>query len=336
MRDHFRSEPDFEPVPRKKTGSIRQKIQDSTIIAARDFDDVVVCYAEPVPEDERRRFCSMPEHATEEGKRTMDRQIGNREIGNVSAHHHHAGEVPPAAHRRRRKNGEARRSAARQSVGAKASNKRSDRSFEDFAAAVHRELAPEGILERVLADLAARSAWELDQAVRPGRCRDRVGPDRLLLRALDALEQLRDRRGPRWGRAVTVPFPDPGAVSLNDPDRQARCVPYHVEGLGTEDADADALPDVPTSEPPRPDDGQWRTRLMFDPDVSDLSPVVRGTWITASHLVTLIVDGWSWADILRAHPELTEEDIRACVCYTIEQEEALFALTAGEACQSEE
>jgi uncharacterized protein (DUF433 family) len=34
-----------------------------------------------------------------------------------------------------------------------------------------------------------------------------------------------------------------------------------------------------------------------------------------------VVDGWTWADILRAHPELTEEDVRACLAYTIHEEE---------------
>jgi uncharacterized protein (DUF433 family) len=64
----------------------------------------------------------------------------------------------------------------------------------------------------------------------------------------------------------------------------------------------------------------WRTRLIIDPEVSDTSPIVRGTWVTVAHMVNMIVDGWSWADILRNHPELTEDDIRACLAYTIEGE----------------
>ena len=63
---------------------------------------------------------------------------------------------------------------------------------------------------------------------------------------------------------------------------------------------------------------QWRDRLLFDPWVSEDSPVVRGTWITAAQVVSLIVEGWSWRDVLRAHPELTEDDVRSCLSYAVE------------------
>lgn len=56
--------------------------------------------------------------------------------------------------------------------------------------------------------------------------------------------------------------------------------------------------------------------LAIDPDVSAESPVIKGTWVTVAHLISLIVDGWSWSNILRTHPELTEDDIRAALAYT--------------------
>lgn len=64
----------------------------------------------------------------------------------------------------------------------------------------------------------------------------------------------------------------------------------------------------------------WQDRLTFNFDVSESSPVVKGTWVTVGHIVSLIVDGWTWADILRTHPELTEDDIRVCLAYTVESE----------------
>ena len=70
-----------------------------------------------------------------------------------------------------------------------------------------------------------------------------------------------------------------------------------------------------------PLDRRWGGRLGFDRNVSEDSPVVKGTWVTVSQIVSLIVDGWSWTDILRAHPELTEEDIRTCLAYTLAEEE---------------
>lgn len=64
----------------------------------------------------------------------------------------------------------------------------------------------------------------------------------------------------------------------------------------------------------------WRERLVFDPTVSDSSPVVRGTWITAEHVASLVVEGWTWAEILRIHPELNEDDVRACLAFAVEEE----------------
>ena len=63
----------------------------------------------------------------------------------------------------------------------------------------------------------------------------------------------------------------------------------------------------------------WTDRLNFDPEVSLASPVVKGTWITAEQVLALLIDGWTWADIFRAHPELAEDDIRACLNYAIEE-----------------
>lgn len=61
-------------------------------------------------------------------------------------------------------------------------------------------------------------------------------------------------------------------------------------------------------------------RLAFDFDVSDASPVIKGTWVTVAHVVSLITDGHSWPDILRNHPELTEDDVRVAVSYAMSEE----------------
>ena len=67
--------------------------------------------------------------------------------------------------------------------------------------------------------------------------------------------------------------------------------------------------------------GRWGGRLAFDLNVSEDSPVIKGTWVTVSQVISLIVDGWAWSDILRTHPELTEDDIRTCLTYTVAEEE---------------
>jgi uncharacterized protein (DUF433 family) len=67
---------------------------------------------------------------------------------------------------------------------------------------------------------------------------------------------------------------------------------------------------------------RWTDRLEFDPAVSPTSPTIKGTWVTVEQVVKLVVDGWTWTDILKAHPELVEGDIRTCLSYTIVTEAA--------------
>jgi uncharacterized protein (DUF433 family) len=82
-----------------------------------------------------------------------------------------------------------------------------------------------------------------------------------------------------------------------------------------------ATPSVPA--PGAQDAGpSWRHRLVFDAAISDGSPVVQGTWVTVEQVVSMVVDGRSWAEILSALPELTEDDIRACLTYSVEEEGA--------------
>lgn len=55
-----------------------------------------------------------------------------------------------------------------------------------------------------------------------------------------------------------------------------------------------------------------RDRLEW---IGDLPPVVKGTRVTARHVISLIVDGWTYHDILRVYPDLDEADIRACLAW---------------------
>jgi len=72
---------------------------------------------------------------------------------------------------------------------------------------------------------------------------------------------------------------------------------------------------VPQVEAPTPVPVPCSDRLVVNLDISDVSPVVKGTWVTVAQVVGRVVDGWSWAEILRGYPELTEADIRACLDY---------------------
>lgn len=56
-------------------------------------------------------------------------------------------------------------------------------------------------------------------------------------------------------------------------------------------------------------------RIKRDPDVMMGKPVIAGTRITVEHILRLLGAGDSIDDILRNHPQLTAEDIRAAQAY---------------------
>lgn len=59
-------------------------------------------------------------------------------------------------------------------------------------------------------------------------------------------------------------------------------------------------------------------RLTYDPAVCPDGPIVRGTTIAADAIVSAIVDTDSYARILDRYPELTREDVDACLQFEAE------------------
>jgi hypothetical protein len=196
--------------------------------------------------------------------------------------------------------------------------------FASFADQILDELHPSGLLERLMADQVAHSAWRLQASLERKASRDQSGSggapspkrnrptaseqaSRSFRESFEAFEMIRNRLKP--ARPAMVRFSNPIETEIES--NEWPIVPFEEfddTSLET-DSEASQIPD-------------WRDRLIFDFEVSDLSPVVKGTWITVSHVVSLIVDGWTWADILRSHPELTEDDIRICVSYAMDEENA--------------
>ena len=182
------------------------------------------------------------------------------------------------------------------------------------------ELNPRGPLEGLMTDHVIQSAWRfkttLDRQAGRNR-RDSLNPDfeaarsrytatvhrasRSLRDALDSLDHVRS--------CLTRSNPISPAIESEIEPNEWPIVP--TDGL--DDFQSDPEPDQDESP-------SWRDRLVYDFDVSETSPVVKGTWVTVSHVVSLIVDGWTWADILRSHPELSEDDIRTCVAYAMAEE----------------
>lgn len=216
----------------------------------------------------------------------------------------------------------------------------SDTGFDAFAAAFKNDLAPRTALEHLLVDRLALAAWRLrgstlddaDAARRgddlPPLSRGDLRAEKSLETLLGLLQTVRTQFGSDWGRpaevdsksgyAAEADFDDETDVEdgpfSNEwpylPDASAVC---DDDNANDEDAVSDADPDdVPV---------RWQDRLVFDENVSETSPVVKGTWVTVRHVVSLIVDGWAWSDVLRTHPELTEDDIRTCLAYTVAQDD---------------
>jgi len=56
-------------------------------------------------------------------------------------------------------------------------------------------------------------------------------------------------------------------------------------------------------------------RIEIKPDICNGKAVIEGTRITVSTILGFLSAGDSYNDILKAYPNITKEDIRACLQY---------------------
>ena len=56
-------------------------------------------------------------------------------------------------------------------------------------------------------------------------------------------------------------------------------------------------------------------RITVDPEILVGKPVVRGTRIAVEHVVELLAQGWSEAQVIENYPGLHHEDVLACLRY---------------------
>jgi uncharacterized protein (DUF433 family) len=205
--------------------------------------------------------------------------------------------------------------------------------FDALGSDLRRSLAPASPLENLLTERAILAAYRMHEASRdsfaacrrgealPPLSRQEVRAERSLELAIELLQTVRRFGSGHWGQAAAL-----GARAVEP------CASVETEDDGSLDDDADfsnewpVIPGREYQEHEEPEDvaedamslPRWQERLVFDDNVSATSPVVKGTWVTVGHVVSLIVDGWTWSDILRSHPELTEDDVRTCLAYTAE------------------
>jgi uncharacterized protein (DUF433 family) len=56
-------------------------------------------------------------------------------------------------------------------------------------------------------------------------------------------------------------------------------------------------------------------RIILDPSILAGKPIIKGTRLAVEFVIDLLAQDWTEADILRNYPNLTHEDILACLGY---------------------
>ncbi|HEU5115188.1 MAG TPA: hypothetical protein VFT74_00785, partial [Isosphaeraceae bacterium] len=141
---------------------------------------------------------------------------------------------------------------------------RVETGFEAFSAEIRQEFEAHGTLETLLVDIVVTTGWDLKQ----GR-----GSASNFLKAIETLNRLRGHRTVPANTRLSIPAPEPEPMS--DPARSERLDP---RGLRRQTTTTEEIsPAESTHTDPTTIDARWRDRLLLDPEVSDVSPVIRGT-----------------------------------------------------------
>ncbi len=69
--------------------------------------------------------------------------------------------------------------------------------------------------------------------------------------------------------------------------------------------------------------------ITIESDKRGGKPCIRGLRITVSDVLEYLAGGMSYAEILADFPDLTIEDIRACLAFAAERERRLFNIPAA-------
>lgn len=67
----------------------------------------------------------------------------------------------------------------------------------------------------------------------------------------------------------------------------------------------------------------YREHIVLDPDVRFGKPIIRGTRIAVADVLSYLASGMSEDDLLSDFPQLSRDDIRACLAYAAERERRL-------------
>jgi uncharacterized protein (DUF433 family) len=72
----------------------------------------------------------------------------------------------------------------------------------------------------------------------------------------------------------------------------------------------------------------YRRIITIEPGKRSGKPCIRGLRITVVDVLEYLAGGMTVAEILADFPELTEEDIRACLAYAADRERKLAVVNA--------
>lgn len=64
----------------------------------------------------------------------------------------------------------------------------------------------------------------------------------------------------------------------------------------------------------------WRSRITIEPGKRSGKPCIRGLRITVSDVLEYLASGMTEEQILQDFPDLTQEDIRACLAFAADRE----------------
>ncbi len=62
----------------------------------------------------------------------------------------------------------------------------------------------------------------------------------------------------------------------------------------------------------------WEDRIEINPRVLAGKPVIRGTRLAVEFIIELLANGWTEQQIQENYPNITTDDIRACLHYAAE------------------
>ena len=73
----------------------------------------------------------------------------------------------------------------------------------------------------------------------------------------------------------------------------------------------------------------YRDRIAIDPAIRFGKPCIKDTRITVGDVLSYLAGGMSQEQILADFPQLSSDDIRACLAYAAERERRIVSVPAG-------